>query len=202
MKSKWYKYIVPLLLLVLMFISNFLDPELFKFGSLNFAVWFLLSTFAFACGWYINKTLGWQIGGKLVFAIAVAGAFISILLVTFFNPYFRANALLIENIILFVLRNVTLGAMGFFGLTVAEVLLIQRETLVTREKLNLFETRFKDANKESELVLREAKLKAERILFEAESNAKNLTLKKERIERELKEFIQSEKELIKKYEEQ
>lgn len=202
MNIKWYKYVVPLLLLVLMFSSNFLDPELFKFGNLNFAVWFVLSLFCFACGWYIDKTVGWQVGGKLLFAIGVAGVFISILLITFFNPYFKANALLIENIVLFILRNITLAGMAFFGLTVAEMIFIQKETLVTKEKLNLFETRFSDANKEAELVTRDAKLKADRILFDAESEAKNLILKKERIERELKEFIQAEKELIKKYEEE
>jgi hypothetical protein len=39
-----------------------------------------------------------------------------------------------------------------------------------------------------------------KIINDAEAEAKNITLKKERIESELKEFIQAEKELIKKYE--
>ena len=43
--------------------------------------------------------------------------------------------------------------------------------------------------------------KSEKIIFDAEANAKNTLLKKERIESELKEFIQAEKELIKRYEE-
>jgi len=38
-------------------------------------------------------------------------------------------------------------------------------------------------------------------MLEAEAKSKNMILKKERIEKELQEFIQAEKELIKKYEE-
>ena len=45
------------------------------------------------------------------------------------------------------------------------------------------------------------KSKAEKIVNDAQAAAKNITLKKERIESELKEFIQAEKELIKRYEE-
>ena len=52
-----------------------------------------------------------------------------------------------------------------------------------------------------EIELREAKVKAEKLLNDAETSAKNTILKKERIEREIKEFIQTERELIKRYEE-
>ena len=58
-----------------------------------------------------------------------------------------------------------------------------------------------DAKKEAELALKEARVKAEKLINDAELHAKNTILKKERIERELKEFIHTERELIKKYEE-
>ena len=48
--------------------------------------------------------------------------------------------------------------------------------------------------------MREAKIKAQKILNDAEAEAKDITLKKDRIEKELKEFIRTEKEFIKKYE--
>jgi hypothetical protein len=144
--------------------------------------------------------LGWHFGGKIIFAIIVAAALISIVMISVFREFFSANELLTENLILYSLRNITLGAMAFFGMSVAEVLFLQKNSLVLKEKNEIFENLIKDAKKEAELELREAKVKAQKIVNDAEASAKNTLLKKERIEKELKEFIQAEKELIKKYE--
>jgi regulator of protease activity HflC (stomatin/prohibitin superfamily) len=67
--------------------------------------------------------------------------------------------------------------------------------------VKLLEATAADSKKEAELLMREAKLNADKIVSEAEATAKNIFLKKERIEQELKEFIQTERELIKRYEE-
>jgi hypothetical protein len=196
-----YHYATPVLLGVLMFASNFLNTQIFNFAEHNFTVWFVLSLLCFACGWYINKTFGWHFGGKVVFATIVSATIISILLISFFRDYFAANQLLTENLILYSLRNITLGAMAFFGMSVAEVLIMQKHYAVTNEKIKLYDEMLKDAKKEAELEIREAKINAKKIIYDAQAEAKNITLKRERIESELKEFIQAEKELIKKYEE-
>jgi len=199
-KDLLIRYVVPALLAVLMFSSNFLNKKLFGFDDQNFAVWFVLSVLCFACGWYINQSLGWHLGGRVVFSIIVAAAFISIIMITFFQVYFDANELITENLLLYSLRNIMLGAMAFFGMAVAEVLTLQKELLVFQEKQKVIDSTGKDLKKEAELELREAKMKAQKILNDAESEAKDVTLKKERIEKELKEFIRIEKEFIKKYE--
>ncbi|MBA4251029.1 MAG: hypothetical protein C0425_09050 [Chlorobiaceae bacterium] len=201
-KKNITSYAAPVVLTILIFLSNFLDPSILKFGDNNFAVWFVLSTFCFACGWFINKSFGWQFGGKLVFSLTVAAAFISIILVTLFRVYFSAGNALAENMILYTLRNVTLGAMGFFGMSISEIFILNERANTATEKLKIFEEVVKNAKSESELTIQDAKLKAAKILHEAEVQSKNLILKKERIERELREFIQIEKELIKKYEDQ
>jgi hypothetical protein len=201
MKKIFTEYSVPFLLGLLIFASNFLNTSLFNFGDRNFAVWFVLSVLCFACGWYINKSLGWQLGGKVVFAVIVAVTLISILIIIFFNEYFGTFELLTENLILFSLRNIILGAMGIFGMSIQEVLSRESEALILREKVKILEETAVDLKKESTLALKEASLKAEKIINDAEANAKNTFLKKERIEQELKEFIQTERELIKRYEE-
>ncbi len=193
-------YFTPALLGVLMFASNFLNTNIFKFDENNFSVWFVLSVLCFACGWYINKTLGWRYGGKIVFAMIVSVTIISVLMISFFREYFAANELLTENLILYSLRDITLGSMAFFGMSVVEILTLQKDIFVAKEKLKAYEQVSVDSKKEAELEIREAKLKAQKILADAELTAKNTILKKERIEKELKEFIQAEKELIKKYE--
>jgi len=200
-KNALVNYSVPTLLGLLIFSSNFLNTDLFNFGEQNFAVWFALSIFCFACGWYINRTLNWHLGGKVMFAVIVSATAVSMVLIMFFSDYFSANELLTENLILFSLRNIILGAMGIFGMAIQEILTSEKQALILAEKVKLLEASAGESKKEAELVLREAHIKAEKIIFNAEANAKNTTLKKERIESELKEFIQAEKELIKRYEE-
>lgn len=199
-KERFIRYVVPALLAVLMFASNFLNKKLFGFDDQNFAVWFVLSVLCFACGWYINQSLGWHFAGRVVFSIIIAATFISIVMITFFQEYFDANELITENLLLYSLRNIMLGAMAFFGMAVAEVLMLQKELAVIQEKYKIIDETGKDLKKEAELELKEAKIKALKLLNDAESEAKEITMKKERIEKELKEFIRTEKEFIKKYE--
>ena len=194
-------YGAAVLLAAFLFISNFLNTNLFDFGQLNFAVWFVLSIFSFSCGWFINRVLGWQHGGKIVFAIIIAVTIVSLFVIIFFNEYFAAAELLTENIILYSLRNITLGAMGFFGMALQEVLGSERESVILKEKIKVYEQTMLDAKREAGITLKEAKVKAQKLINDAELHAKNTILKKERIESELQEFIHTERELIKKYEE-
>ncbi|OGU49371.1 MAG: hypothetical protein A2080_11945 [Ignavibacteria bacterium GWC2_36_12] len=122
------------------------------------------------------------------------------MIIAFFRDYFSANELLTENLILYSLRNVTLGAMAFFGMAISEVLTLEKEIAVIKEKLEVYESELKDAKKEAELDIREAKIEAKKIINDAEITAKEIMLKKNKIENELKDFIQAEKELIRKYE--
>jgi hypothetical protein len=201
LNKKLANYGAVFLLGILIFISDFLDTNLFVFGENHFAVWFVISIMCFACGWFINRTLGWQYGGKVVFAVTIGVTILSVFMITFFSEYFASKELLFENIILYSLRNITLGAMGFFGMAIQQVLGEEREVVLLREKLKIYEEIKLDRNKEAELELKDAKLKAREILLNADVQSKNIMLKKDRIEKELKEFIQAEKELIKKYEE-
>jgi cell division septum initiation protein DivIVA len=69
-----------------------------------------------------------------------------------------------------------------------------------KKQVDLYEREAEVSRKESELIINEAKLNAEKIVNEAESKANRIILKKEILEKELKEIIQTEKELIKRYE--
>ena len=122
-------------------------------------------------------------------------------MITFFSGYFNANELLTENLILYSLRNITLGAMGFFGMAIQEVINTRKDTQILIEKVELLERESDISKKEAQLIIKEANLNAEKIVNDTKAEAKNLILKKERIEKELKEFIQTERELIKRYEE-
>ncbi|MCB9206240.1 MAG: hypothetical protein H6610_00645 [Ignavibacteriales bacterium] len=196
-RAKKY-YLAPLLLSGLIFISNFLNTTLFGQEIINFAVWFILSLFIFAIGWITNNTLGWVHGGKIVFSVIVAMAVISAMLVSFFSDYFLTENLLFENIILFTLRNIFLGSMAFFGMSVSELVNSQRSIENYKNQDN--EKLIKEASKKAELMLKEAKLESDKIIFEATKKASAIIEQKNRLERKIKEFIDVEKEIIKKYE--
>lgn len=200
-KRKIY-YFTPLILGVILLSSNFLSTNLFSFSFESFTVWFVLSLFAFACGWLINKTIGWTIGGRMVFAVIVAASLISILLVSLFDGYFSQENILTENIILYTLRDITLGVMGFFGMSVSEIFILQKENAALKSDKKCLNQKIEDQNKEAKMIVDSAKLKAEKIVFEAEKKAKRIIEVKESSEQKLKELIRIEKELLKKYEEE
>jgi signal transduction histidine kinase len=200
MNKKTIYYFVPLLLAFIMFAANFLSTSLFQVDVQNFTVWFVLSIFAFVCGWLINKLLGWKHGGKIVFAVIVATVIISIAMVSLFNDYFGVNRLLTENLVLYPLRNIMLGAIGFFGMTLAELLSLQNEVGALTERNNNFESNGHDEKKQTEFAYNEAKLKAEQIIFDAKKKAEEYEASYRTFEYKLKELVQMEKELIKQYE--
>ncbi len=197
-ERKFKYYLAPLLIALLIFLSNFLNTQLFNLEILNFVVWFILSLFVFATGWFTNNTLGWVHGGKIVFAVLVAMAILSALMVSFFNDYFLTENLLFENIILYSLRILMLGSMAFFGMSLSEV--ISNHKLIENLKNNDSDIALQDAQKKSDYLLKDAKLNAERIVFEANKKAETLLDHKNILEKKLKEFIEIEKEMIRKYE--
>jgi hypothetical protein len=199
-KKKYIYYGTPLLLAIFMFSSNFLTTDIFKFGELNFAVWFVLSLFCFACGWLINITLGWKFGGKIVFAVTTAISIISVLLMSVFKDYFGSSELLAENLILYSLRNVTLGCMGFFGMALAELIEQQKAMFAKNVKLNEYAQADADARREAQLELKEARVKAEKIVNDAQLQARLLIDRRDQIKREINKIIETEKEIIKKFE--
>jgi len=192
-------YITPFVLGIIMFFSNFLSTNLFKGDLINFAVWFILSIFAFACGWIITKTIGWKIGGRLVFGTIIAVSFITLFFILLFNEYFHIIGTLSENLILYFLRNIFLGLMGVFGMTLAELFYLQNKLSSLKVHNENFQSMLENAEKESKLIISKAKLDSEKILFEAEKELNNLKLKKAELEKKLNDFIQMEKELINKY---
>ncbi len=127
MVRKKIHYLLPILIAILIFISNFLNTQLFGSEIVNFAVWFILSLFIFAAGWINNLAFSWGKGGKVIVAVIVATSIISVMFISFFSDYFHTENLLFENLILYSSRNILLGTMAIFGMSVCELLIVQRE---------------------------------------------------------------------------
>ena len=173
---------------------------MFKAGYQNFSVWFVLSLFSFACGWLINKTLGYNHGGKVIFAVIVSAAFISVILVSLFSGYFGLNEMLVENMILYILRNIMLGAMSFFGMALCELITYQKDSSPSKVKEDDSKKVLANAQKEAQIIIEEAKLKADKMIYQVGQGINEMVDRKNQIERRLKEFIAAERDLIRKYE--
>lgn len=204
MAAKYYNYFLPGLMALIMFGSNFLNTNLFSNNDVqNFSVWFLISLFIFVIGWLILKNFNWSLGGKIIFTVSVGMVIISLIVVVLFRDYFDVNNPVVENLILYSLRNIMLGAMGLFGLTVAEVIRIQKEHLEIEKNLDIKKNQMTNENEKMiALLIDEAKLKAEKLVFDAEKRVMELKDKSSQIESKLKELILMEKDLIRKYEEE
>lgn len=199
-EKKSVYYATAVLLAVIIFASNFLSTDIFKAGYQNFSVWFILSLFSLACGWLINKTLGYVHGGKIVFSVIVSTSFLSAVMISLFSEYFGLSDLLVENLILFILRNITLGAMAFFGMVLSELIQLQRDGETGKHKLEELRRLMNNAQKEAQMIVEDARMKADNMLYEAQRAADEVLDRKNQVEYRLKEFIAVERELIKKYE--
>jgi hypothetical protein len=197
---KKYYYLIPALLAIIIIASDFLSTEIFKSSFQNFSVWFVLSVIAFAIGWFSNKSFGYHFGGKIIFAVIIASAIFSVILLTLFKEYFGLSDLLVENLILFTLRNIMLGSMAFFGMVVCELLILQKELVKNSSKEDEVKKILMNAQREAQIAIEEAKLKADKMLFDVQKKLNDMIERKNQIERRLKEFIQTERELLKQYE--
>ncbi len=200
MITKKYYYLTPAIIAVLIFASNFLNTSIFGLATGDFSVWFILAVFVFASGWFMNLTLGSINGGKVLFTTIVAITIVSIIMVTIFSGYFGMSEMLVENILIFALRNIFLGAIGFFGMAISENIILHKQLENFKSKNNHYEKYVENSKKEAQLIINDAKIKAEKIIFEAQKKSRNVIDTKNKIEQNLKEFIQTERELIQKYE--
>lgn len=183
----------------LLFISNFIKADILQHAFTSYSVWFVIMLLVFACGYLMNKIMGYSFGGKIVFAVIVANVAFSLFMVSIFSQYFGFEDMTVENMLLYSLRLISVGSMGFFGLAVNEVFFLQQKLSVCEQKKSV--TPIIESNvKEADLTIQEAKLKAEKIIFEAEKKLKDIQLKSEQFEIKLKELVRTERELIKKYE--
>lgn len=145
----------------------------------------------------MNSGFKWELGIKSISIVTFVAVIVSLGLVALFRSSFDLNNSLIDNFILYSLRVFVLGMFSIFGLSIAEVIKLKKVTI----KNDDFENhKTLPKNSESELVIKEAKLKAEKILFEAEKEAKSINEQKTRIEIQLRELIQTEREVIRNYE--
>ncbi len=198
-KIKNSYYLTPALMAFLLFISNFIKADILQHAFSSYSVWFVIMLLVFACGYLMNKTIGYSFGGKIVFAVIVANVAVGIFMVSFFSQYFGFEDMTVENMLLYSLRLISVGSMGSFGLAVNEVFFLQQKLLLCEQK-KITPPVFESGVKEADLTIKDAKLRAEKIILEAEKKQKEMQLKAEQFEAKIKELVRVERELIKKYE--
>ena len=104
---------------------------------------------------------------------------------------------MIGNIVLFSIRIFVLGSISIFGISFSENLKNRQQN----DNLDKPEENIPTNNVENaDLLIREAKLKAEQILFNAEKEINQIKERKMQIEIQLRELIHTEREVIRNYE--
>ncbi len=192
-------YFYPLLMAFLIFLSDFLNTRLFETMLQTFAVWFILSLLIFSLGWIIDKSFGWVVGGKVVFVSIIISIIFSLSFASFFKNYIALTSPLLEDLILFILRNISLGAMGFFGMAIAEVTSNEAIIKAQSEISKNADIMIENAKKEAELLIKEAEQKIEELKKEKLGTVNELVRNEIELKKKLNELITAEKEILNKY---
>jgi len=148
--------------------------------------------FSFGAGWLMNSGFKWEVGIKTISLVTFASVILSLTIVALFKNSFELSDSIIDNFILYSLRVFVLGMFSIFGLSIAEIVKLQKLVIKNNEEPSSIS--------ESELVIKEAKFAAEKIIFEAQKESKNMNERKTNMEIQLRELIQTERELIRNYE--
>jgi len=194
--TKIIYYTLPLFLLSLMVISILLNTNLFVNEDYTFVVWFVLMLAAFAAGKLMFPAFSKNYGAKIILVVTVIAAFLDLGIVATFHEKFSVHATLIGNLVLFALRVMLLGFSAFFGFIYSQ--LSRVSDTVKKEEVNFSED---NKNKEQvDLIIKQAKLKAEKIIFDAQKEAGQIKENKEKLELELRQLIQTEREVLRQYE--
>lgn len=184
--------LLPIFLVFLLLLSNLLSAKLLLISNHHFTIWFIFLLFSFGTGWLMNSGFKWEIGIKTISIITFSSVIISLTIVALFKNSFDLSSSIIDNFILYSLRVFVLGIFSIFGLSIAEIVKLQKVII----EIGTPST----SKSESELVIKEAKLMAEKIIFHAEKEAKSINERKTKIEMQLRELIQTEREVIRNYE--
>ena len=190
-------FVYPISLTLLLLLSNLLSVNIFVNSDFSFLVWFVLMLVAFFIGWFINSSFKWLLGIKVVFISIISAILLSFIIIFLFRSSFSINNSLIGNIVLFSIRIFILGSFSIFGISISENL----KNRLQNDNMDKADENIPTNNVENaDLLIREAKLKAEKLLFDAEKEYNTIKERKMQIEIQLRELIHTEREVIRNYE--
>jgi len=190
-------FVYPISLTLLLLLSNLLSVNIFVNSDFSFLVWFVLMLVAFFIGWFINSSFKWLLGIKVVFISIISAILLSFVIILLFKSSFSINNSLIGNIVLFSIRIFILGSFSIFGISISENL----KNRLQNDNMDKADENIPTNNVENaDLLIREAKLKAEKLLFDAEKEYNTIKERKMQIEIQLRELIHTEREVIRNYE--
>lgn len=194
--SKLY-FFYPFALLVVLSMSVALSGNLFVNSEYTFSIWFILFLISFFLGWLIHSGFQWKSGIKIISITTAIAVLFSLIAVALFRDVFEIKNSVVSNVVLYSLRVTLLGLGSLFGLSIAEN--IKNQKLIQESKV---EKDFPELGytQKAEFYIKEAKLKAEKIVFEAEKEAEKMRDQKQQVETQLRELIHTEREVIRKYE--
>lgn len=190
-------FFYPLVLLIILVMSVSLSNNLFIDQKFTFAIWFILLLATFTLGWLMHSGFKWKNGIKIILITTVIAVIIGLTIVMLFSGSFEKSSSFLGNIVSYALRIVTLGLSGIFGLSIAEN--VKNEKFAS-QSIGEQSQPENDIVDKTEYYIKEAKLKAEKIVFDAEKDIQQIQERKKQIEIQLRELIHTEREVIRSYE--
>lgn len=200
MKVPFYYWISVLFYVVVIFLANFGETQIFSFYPYGFGFWFVMLFLAACLGFIVSYLFGLKKSLWIVALVFLAISLISSLTVVIKPELFAFKEISLKNIVLQILKIGITSIFGLLGVLIWQNVSLAKELIRADEKIKFYEKNVLDAKREAEILKKEAEIKANEMIFDAKKKVQELEKLKRDLEIKLREFLQIELEVLDKHE--
>ncbi len=201
MKKPFYYWFAVFFYAAVIFFSNFGETQIVNFYPYGFGFWFVVMFFAICLGLIISYLFGLRESLWIVLITFLGISVVSALIVVIKPNYLKVENAALANLVLQILKIGLSSVFGLLGVLIWQNIFLSKELLRAEEKIKFFERNVLDAKREAEILIKEAEVKANEIIFDAKKKVQELEKLKRDLEIKIREFLQIELAVLDKHEE-
>jgi phage-related holin len=201
MKKPFYYWFAVFFYAAVIFFSNFGETQIVNFYPYGFGYWFVVMFFATCLGFIISYLFGLRESLWIILITFLGISVISALLGIIKPVYLKLDSVSLANVVLQILKIGLSSVFGILGVLIWQNIFLSKELVRAEEKIKFYERNVLDAKKEAEVLIKEAEIKANEIIFDAKKKVQELEKLKRDLEVKIREFLQIELAVLDKHEE-
>lgn len=201
MKKPFYYWFAVFFYAAVIFFSNFGGTQIVNFYPYGFGYWFVVMFFAACLGFIVSYLFGLRESLWIVLITFLGISVITTLLVIIKPVYLKLDTASLANVVLQILKIGLSSVFGLLGILIWQNIFLSKELVRSEEKIKFYERNVLDAKKEAEVLIKEAEVKANEIIFDAKKKVQELEKLKRDLELKIREFLQTELAVLDKHEE-
>jgi len=198
--KKILQIIFPVLIILLIQLSNFVTKLNEQSGDINFSVFFGISLVILIIGYLYSQNSQWDKNFKILSYLIILSLLITVPIGYNFIVFEPKREIKIYLTINMVFKNLILYAIALLGISLSEVWKLKKGNYELKNELDKFNSEKMQKLKTAELELTEAKLKSNEMIEKAKLELQIIKQEHKKITNEIKDFIKTEWTFIRKFE--